>query len=106
MMLELILELDKLGHDKYGFHIRTAHRHPTKNNEVNGASYSQHMFGKAIDIGVDDIDQNGISNQADKSIVYSLLQGIVGQRGGLGLYPGSMNLHFDCRGFKARWDVP
>jgi len=106
MMLDLILELDKLGHNKYGFHIRTAHRHPTKNNEVNGASYSQHMFGKAIDIGVDDVDNNGIANQADKSIIYSLLQQIVGNKGGLGLYPGSMNLHFDCRGFKARWDVP
>ena len=106
MMLELIQELDAKNYDKYGFHIRTAHRHPQKNTDVNGASYSQHMFGKAIDIAVDDINKDGESNQADKKIVYELLQKIVSNDGGLGLYPGGLNLHFDCRGHKARWDFP
>lgn len=106
MMLELILQLEAEGYNKYGFHIRTAHRHPQKNADVNGASYSQHMFGKAIDIGVDDINNDGESTQEDKMIVYNMLQEIVGSDGGLGLYPGSMNLHFDCRGHKARWDFP
>ncbi|MEO9534391.1 MAG: D-Ala-D-Ala carboxypeptidase family metallohydrolase [Crocinitomicaceae bacterium] len=106
MMLELISQLKKEGYNEYGFHIRTAHRHPTKNGELNGASYSQHMFGKAIDIGIDDINQDGKSTQADKTIVYNMLEKIVGNEGGLGKYPGTMNLHFDCRGFKARWDVP
>ncbi len=106
MMLSLIHDLDNQGYNKYGFHIRTAHRHPQKNADVNGASYSQHMFGKAIDIGVDDINGDGESNQTDKMIVYEMLQSIVGNNGGLGLYPGSMNLHFDCRGFRARWDFP
>lgn len=106
MMLELIQELDKADHNKYGFHIRTAHRHPKKNADVNGASYSQHMFGKAIDIAVDDIDNDGENTQKDKRIVYDLLQKIVGNDGGLGLYPGGLNLHFDCRGHRARWDFP
>ena len=106
MMLELIHGLDELGHNKYGFHIRNSHRHPTLNTKSNGASYSQHMFGKAIDIGIDDINNDGESTQDDKTIVYDLLEDIVGNRGGLGKYPGSMNLHFDCRGFRARWDVP
>lgn len=104
MMLDLILELDALGHNKYGFKIRTQHRHPTKNTAVKGASYSQHQFGRAIDIKVLDIDNNGKSNQADKTIIYDLLLKIVGNKGGIGRYPGSMNLHFDCRGHKARWD--
>lgn len=106
MMLELITKLDENGYDKYGFHIRNSHRHPLKNTSVNGAKYSQHMFGRAIDIGVDDINQDGEENQADKTIVYDLLQKIVGSKGGLGKYPGTMNLHFDCRGFMARWDFP
>ena len=106
MMLELIHSLDDLGMNKYGFHIRNSHRHPKHNTDNNGASYSQHMFGKAIDIGIDDINNDGEETQDDKTIVYDLLQKIVGSKGGLGKYPGTMNLHFDCRGFKARWDVP
>jgi hypothetical protein len=106
MMLELINALKEEGYNEYGFHIRNQHRHPKKNSDINGASYSQHMFGKAIDIGIDDIDNNGEENQADKTVVYKMLQEIVGNRGGLGKYPGSMNLHFDVRGFRARWDVP
>ena len=106
MMLELINQLDESGYNKYGFHIRNSHRHPKLNTDGSGASYSQHMFGKAIDIGVDDIDENGVSNLDDKKIIYDMLQDIVGNKGGLGLYPGKMNLHFDCRGFKARWDWP
>ncbi|MFT4600883.1 MAG: hypothetical protein ACI857_001060 [Arenicella sp.] len=106
MMLELIQHLDEEGYNKYGFHIRNSHRHPQLNTDGSGASYSQHMFGRAIDIGVDDVDNNGKSNLQDKKILYDMLQKIVGNKGGLGLYPGKMSLHFDCRGFRARWDWP
>lgn len=106
MMLDLILELDKQGYNKYGFHIRNSHRHPQLNTRANGAKYSQHMFGRAIDIGIEDINNDGKKTQADKTIVYEILQDIVGNKGGLGKYPGTMNLHFDCRGFRARWDFP
>lgn len=106
MMLELITQLKEEGYNPDGFHIRNSHRHPKLNTDGKGASYSQHMFGKAIDIGVDDIDQDGDSTQADKMIVYEMLQKIVGNKGGLGLYPGTTSLHFDCRGFRARWDWP
>lgn len=106
MMLELIHKLDEGGYDKYGFHIRTSHRHPAYNQKLNGAKYSQHMFGRAIDIGVDDVDRDGEADLDDKAILYDLLQDIVGNKGGLGLYPGKMSLHFDCRGHRARWDWP
>ena len=106
MMLELIHRLDEGGHNMYGFHIRNSHRHPAKNTEGNGAKYSQHMFGRAIDIGVDDINNHGQANKKDKMIIYDILEDIVDNDGGLGLYPGTMSLHFDCRGFKARWDFP
>ncbi|OIQ24934.1 MAG: hypothetical protein BM555_06925 [Crocinitomix sp. MedPE-SWsnd] len=106
MLLELILKLDEEGYNKYGFHIRNSHRHPKLNTDGSGASYSQHMFGRAIDIGIDDIDMDGESTLQDKKIIYDMLQKIVGNDGGLGLYPGKMSLHFDCRGFRARWDWP
>ena len=106
MMLELIHRLDEGGYNMYGFHIRNSHRHPAHNEKVSGAKYSQHMFGRAIDIGVDDVNQNGTSDLDDKAILYDLLQDIVGNKGGLGLYPGKMSLHFDCRGHRARWDWP
>jgi len=104
MMLELIQEVDKLGHNMYGFEIRNGHRHPRKNKEVKGASRSQHIYGKAIDIAVMDVNEDGQATQKDKTILYGLLEEIVGSRGGLGRYPGTMSLHFDCRGRKARWD--
>jgi uncharacterized protein YcbK (DUF882 family) len=80
MMLELIIALKEKDYNKYGFHIRTADRHPTKNGEINGATYSQHMFGKSIDIGIDDINKDGKSTQTDKMIIHDLLEKIVGKR--------------------------
>jgi hypothetical protein len=105
MMLELIQEVDKLGYNMYGFEIRNGHRHPRRNKEVKGASRSQHIYGKAIDIAVMDVNEDGKATQKDKTILYTLLEDIVGDKGGIGRYPGSMNLHFDCRGKKARWDT-
>lgn len=106
MMLDLIVKLNEAGLNRKGFHIRNSHRHPRLNADSHGASYSQHMFGKAIDIGVEDIDNDGDKDQDDKMVVYEILQDIVGSEGGLGLYPGTLSLHFDCRGFRARWDWP
>ncbi|MBN4072855.1 DUF882 domain-containing protein [Crocinitomix catalasitica] len=106
MMLELIHRLDEEGYNMYGFHIRNSHRHPAHNKKARGAKYSQHMFGRAIDIGVDDVNKDGKSNLDDKAILYDLLEDIVSNEGGLGLYPGKMCLHFDCRGHRARWDWP
>ena len=85
MMLSLIEELDQGGYDRTGFHIRNSHRHPKLNTQVQGAKYSQHMFGKAIDIGIEDIDRDGDWDQDDKSVVYEMLQDIVGNKGRSGL---------------------
>ncbi len=104
MLLELIQETDKLGHDMYAFRIYNGHRHPRKNKEVKGAKRSQHILGCAIDIEVKDVNRDGRATQSDKKILHTLLEEIVDDRGGIGRYPGSMSLHFDCRGRKARWD--
>jgi uncharacterized protein YcbK (DUF882 family) len=63
------------------------------------------MQGSAIDIQVGDINRNGIANAADKKIILDVLEKqIIGNRGGLGLYPKSDVVHFDTRGFRARWN--
>ncbi|MDG1914751.1 MAG: D-Ala-D-Ala carboxypeptidase family metallohydrolase [Crocinitomix sp.] len=104
MMLDLILKLDENGYNKYGFHVRESHRHPTYNEKKGGASSSQHIWGKAVDIVIQDINNDGKKTQADKTIVLDIMEEIVGNNGGLGRYPGSMTVHFDFRGHRARWD--
>lgn len=104
MMLDLILRLDEEGYNKYGFMVRESHRHPTYNTKKGGASSSQHIWGKAVDIVIEDINNDGKKTQADKTIVLDIMEEIVGNKGGLGRYPGSMTVHFDCRGHRARWD--
>jgi uncharacterized protein YcbK (DUF882 family) len=54
---------------------------------------------------VGDINRNGIANAADKKIILDILeQKIIGNTGGLGLYPKSDVVHFDTRGYRARWN--
>ncbi|MBL4705643.1 MAG: DUF882 domain-containing protein [Flavobacteriales bacterium] len=104
-VLELKQELSKGGYDPDGFYVRTGHRHPVLNEEIAGASRSQHIAGKATDITIKDINQDGISDQADKEIVLEILNKIViKNEGGIGRYPGTMSVHFDVRGSRARWD--
>lgn len=104
MILEFILKLDELGYDKYGFRVRESHRHPLCNHVRGGASKSQHINGKAVDMVVEDINKDGKKNQADKTICLEILEELVGERGGIGRYPGSMTIHIDSRGYGARWD--
>lgn len=103
--LELIEELDKLDYDKYGFRIVNGHRHPRYNEKIKGAQFSRHIKGEAVDIVVDDINEDGRANKKDKDIVLDLLEKkIIGNEGGIGLYPGTDNVHYDVRGTRARWN--
>lgn len=103
-MLDLILTLDEQGYDKYGFTVRESHRPPRYNAARGGASKSQHIWGTAVDIVIRDINKDGTADQTDKKIVLEIMEKIVGNEGGLGKYPGTMTVHFDCRGHRARWD--
>ena len=104
-ILELQNELEKLGYNKNGFVIRNGHRHPRYNEEVEGARLSRHIKGEAVDIRVKDINNDGFEDKIDKDIVLELLDSkIIGDKGGIGLYPGTQSVHFDVRGTKARWD--
>ncbi len=105
-LMDLVTLLDENGYDKYGFSIRSGFRHPSYNKKIKGAKQSTHMRGLAIDINVEDINKDGKVNQDDKAIVLELLdEQIIKSDGGLGRYPGTMSVHFDTRGYKARWDT-
>ncbi|MEL6671037.1 MAG: D-Ala-D-Ala carboxypeptidase family metallohydrolase [Bacteroidota bacterium] len=97
--------LRKKGYDDSAFYIYNGYRHPAYNKRVGGASRSRHIVGEAVDISIRDINQDGRSTQEDKAIVLEILdRQIIGNGGGLGKYPGTMSVHFDVRGYRARWD--
>lgn len=103
--LHLLEELDRLGFNKYGFTLVNGHRHPKYNEQVGGASLSRHIRGEAVDITIDDINNDGWADKTDKDIVLDLLERIIiKDEGGIGLYPGTDNVHYDVRGHRARWN--
>lgn len=103
--LELLQLLEKEGYNHKAFTIRNGHRHPAYNEKVGGAKMSRHIKGQAVDIVIGDIDKNGITDDADKQIVLEFLEKkIIGNKGGIGRYPGTKTIHYDVRGKHARWD--
>jgi uncharacterized protein YcbK (DUF882 family) len=79
--------------------------------ETGAAKESFHLKSKAIDVIVRDVNHDGKSNKEDVLIVKELLESeIVGSKGGVGVYLKSNNffsrqmVHFDCRGYRARWN--
>lgn len=74
------------------------------------APKSKHLMGQAVDIIVLDVNDDGKSNSMDVDIVYKLLnEKIVSNNGGIGTYKNEKGfldrqmVHFDCRGYRARW---
>jgi len=104
-LLHLRSILEEKGYDKNAFTITNGHRHPLDNERVGGAKLSRHIKGEAIDIHINDINKNGHYDDEDKEIVLDLLETqIIKSEGGIGRYPGTRSVHFDVRGYKARWD--
>lgn len=98
-------ELKAQKYRSNGFVIVNGYRHPAYNKAKGGASRSRHMLGEAVDISIKDINGDGRSDQADKAIVLKILdEKVIANKGGLGRYPGTMSVHFDVRGRRARWD--
>jgi uncharacterized protein YcbK (DUF882 family) len=70
---------------------------------------SRHLKGEAIDILVGDVNSDGRTNGIDVDIVFHLLDTrIIKDQGGIGTYKNKSPLikqmvHFDSRGYKARW---
>lgn len=96
--------LSEQGYDRDAFVITNGFRHPKFNKEVGGASQSRHIMGEAVDITARDINGDGKINEEDKTIIAKTAEMVVGNSGGVGLYPGTLSIHIDTRGYKARWD--
>lgn len=97
--------LTALGYNASSIQIRSAYRSKSHNERVGGARNSQHLKGKALDLHVGDINGDQKINSADKKIVSDILdKEIIRSKGGVGFYPGTMGLHMDVRGKRARWN--
>ena len=75
-ILNLQIELEKQGYNSSGFKITYGHRSPSKNELVNGARLSKHIVGQAVDIVIEDIDQDGVYTENDKNIVLEIAEKI------------------------------
>lgn len=102
---KLLEKLQGRNHDPLGIVITSAYRSSIRNDRVGGAPQSQHLKGKAFDLRIGDVNKDGKINQDDKKIVYEILdREIIKDKGGLGFYPGTMIIHMDVRGKRARWN--
>jgi len=102
---DLVGILDIKKYNSVSLKITSAYRSTYRNDRVGGAPQSQHLKGKALDLHIGDINKDGKANQADKVIVYDILdKEIIKDKGGLGFYPGTMIIHMDVRGSRARWN--
>ena len=73
-------------------------RGPLYNEKIGGAKKSQHLTGKAADIRVKGLDPVEVAEA-----IFSLIESGKMEEGGVGIYPKSNFVHYDCRGTKARW---
>jgi uncharacterized protein YcbK (DUF882 family) len=76
--------------------VTSGYRSPSHNEDVGGVSNSQHLYGKAADIQVENYKPREIYNLLNEM----MNNGEIVQ-GGLGLY--DTFVHYDIRGYKARW---
>ena len=91
--------------DAHALKVTSGFRNPAYNALVGGVRCSQHQLGTALDVAVGDVNQDGVMDAEDRQIVYELLDGqIIGNGGGVGTYENHPRLvHFDVRGYRARW---
>jgi len=78
-------------------HINSAYRSPQHNKNIGGVKNSKHVLGKAADISVKNMSPRELAH-----IIMFLIDSRKMTKGGIGLYNGFV--HYDIRGYKARWD--
>ena len=90
---ELVEILQKIrNHFGLPVTINSGYRTPAYNKKVDGAAYSQHLYGAAADISI-----KGVSPKTVAAYAETLLP----KSGGIGIY-GSFT-HVDVRAAKSRW---
>tara|TARA_R110002126_G_scaffold187332_2_gene335916 strand:+ start:179 stop:574 length:396 start_codon:yes stop_codon:yes gene_type:complete len=77
--------------------LTSAYRSPSHNRAIGGVKSSQHLLGTACDIQV-----KGMSSQEVYDTIEMLIEEGSIKNGGLGLYYNFV--HYDVRGYKARWN--
>ena len=122
LTLEYLLDrVDAAGYRVTTFHIMSGYRTPAYNRSLGNVRYSQHQFGMAADIFIDengdgrmdDLNGDGRSDIRDAEVLYRLIdaaaarpeaQGLIG---GLGKYRSTAThgpfVHVDVRDGRARW---
>ena len=91
---ELVSTLQKIReHFGKPVTITSAYRTPTRNKEVEGTVYSQHLYGKAADIKIEGVSPAKVAQYAEQLLPNS---------GGIGVY--STFTHIDVRSVKSRWN--
>ncbi len=124
--LERVLErVNAHGIDASTLFVMSGYRTPHYNRAIGNGTFSRHIFGDAADIFVDesprdgrmdDLDGNGHSDVGDAELLSRIVAEVAGSRdahgdadwrGGIGIYrPASHRgafVHFDLRGYLARW---
>ena len=91
---DLVYVLQKIR-DHFGkaLIINSAYRTPTYNNKVDGATYSQHLYGTAADIRINGVSPKDIASYAETLLFNT---------GGIGIYNNFV--HIDVRKEKSRWN--
>lgn len=77
--------------------INSAYRTVEHNSKIGGSMRSQHLFAKAADIKVGE----GFTPNIIYQLIEELIRDGLMTEGGLGLY--DTFVHYDVRGYKARW---
>ena len=91
---ELVFVLQKIR-DYFGkaVNVNSGYRTPTYNQKVDGAFYSQHLYGTAADIYIKGISPKEIADCAETLLFNT---------GGIGIYNNFV--HIDVRKSKSRWN--
>lgn len=91
---ELVEVLQSIrNHFGKAVNINSGYRTPSYNKNVDGATYSQHLYGTAADIRVNGVAPREIAEYAET---------LLPDRGGIGIY--SNFVHVDVRKDKSRWN--
>jgi uncharacterized protein YcbK (DUF882 family) len=119
--LEYVLErVRAAGYRATTFHVMSGYRTPAYNRAIGNVKFSQHQWGAAVDIFIDengdgrmdDLNGDGRSDIRDAQVLYRIIdaasaregQGLIG---GIGKYPPTSAhgpfVHVDVRPGHARW---
>jgi hypothetical protein len=120
--LEYVLQrVNEAGYRASTFHVMSGYRTPAYNRLLGDARYSQHQWGAAADIFIDengdgmmdDLNGDGKSDIRDAEVLYRLIDGAAarpearGLIGGLAKYRATAAhgafIHLDVRDRRARW---